>query len=61
MHSRPQLSTTFQSESSCQHQEAALSSRQIESGSVKNFSAQSKEGAIASQLTRPQIFLRLIS
>jgi hypothetical protein len=47
LHSRPQLSTRKQSKITCQVETAGLRSRQIESGSVKNFSAQLKEGATA--------------
>src|SRR6266849_10121776 len=56
MHSRPQLSTTKRSETTCKAEIEALSSRQIEPGSLKNFSAQLKEGAKASRLMRLRIF-----
>jgi L-methionine (R)-S-oxide reductase len=56
LHSHSQLSTRKQAKTSCQVQTELLSSRQVEPGSLKNFAAQSKEGAIAERLMRPQFF-----
>ena len=56
LHRRAQLSTTKLSETTCKGEIEALSLRQIEPGSLKNFSAQLKEGAKASRPMRPRFF-----
>lgn len=56
LHTRSQISAAKQSNTSCQAGTQTLLSPQIGPGSLKNFAAQLKEGAIAERLMRPQFF-----